>query len=129
MNDELTDALLRLLDEAAKTCGRNNCNCPGAGRVKAAAERAEIEPTITPLTIEIMLWYYSRATEYGERDANFNAPAVQDTIQFLKDSGMLENSVSATPVYRITEKGRCWIDALTSVQFPGRHWEVKMGEW
>ncbi len=76
---------------------------------------------MTPLEIEILLHYYTRAAgDY--RDGDFSAPAVKDVIDWFKGSLLEDNPDDAGTAYRITDRGRAYIEALTDVQLPIQKW-------
>lgn len=82
--------------------------------------------TITPLTLEIILHYYAHARDYREGD--FSAPAVREVVDCLISEGMLDNDADPEHPsrFRITEKGRFYIDFLRAVPFPVMRYTIKM---
>ena len=60
---------------------------------------------MTPLEIEIILYYYSRTNDY--RDMDFSAPAVRQAIDWMKAEGvLLEDGTNAC--YRLGERGHVY---------------------
>lgn len=85
---------------------------------------------MTPLMIEIMLWYNCRADEYGRCDDNLSAPAVKEALKWLDGRDMLKCSIfegDATK-YTITDKGSAYVQALCRVGLPDIRWHVEMAE-
>ena len=81
---------------------------------------------MSPLEIEILLHYYQRfPTDF--RDGNFCAPEVQDAIERFRDEyNLLEPTQSMDvyhdPHYRITERGRVFVEALCNMPLPVKTW-------
>jgi hypothetical protein len=76
---------------------------------------------LTPLHVEIMLWYNSRAEDME----NLRAPAVNEYLRYLMAEGMItaENAIS-TRSYKLTEKGQVWLEAVLRLPFPVQRWEI-----
>lgn len=76
---------------------------------------------MTPLQLEILLHYYSRADDY--RCGDFGAPAVRDAIEYFKREELI---VAADPkqdrCYALGERGRVLVEAVRSVPLPERRW-------
>lgn len=78
--------------------------------------------TVTPLQLEILLWYHARANDY--RDGDFSASAVRSEIDALRDqSKMIEAVPKDEPnpysrTYRLTERGERFVGAALSVPLP-----------
>jgi hypothetical protein len=82
---------------------------------------------MTPLEVDIALWYYARPGDYGKGngDNNFNAPAVQAALARFVDAGLLRRNVPNTDLpqeYTSTEGLRVYVDALCSVPWPEQKW-------
>lgn len=81
---------------------------------------------MTPIEIEIMLHYYSRANDF--RDGDFNAPAVEVALAKLVNVGLLAHGPNLRvrgylPThYHITEGGEVYVRALKAVPLPVRQW-------
>lgn len=82
---------------------------------------------MTPLEIDILLWYATRAVDY--RDGDFTAPAVREAIDsFRDDLGLIEplevdaRGSGELQSYRLTARGRAYVDALTSLPLPICRW-------
>ncbi len=88
-----------------------------------AGERSkERMRAMTPLQIEMLLHYYSRADDY--RDGDFSAPAVQEALEGFKRDELLAADQAGPPrtCYVITERGRVYVEALRAVPMPERRW-------
>ena len=77
---------------------------------------------MTPLQIEMLLHYYSRADDY--RDGDFSAPAVREALEGFKRDELLAADQADPPrtCYVITERGRVYVEALRAVPMPERRW-------
>lgn len=71
---------------------------------------------MTPLHIEIMLHYYAMGDDF--RGGDFSAPAVGEFLEWLDDEKMIYRSLSGHPKFRITDKGRAYVDYLRAVPLP-----------
>lgn len=76
---------------------------------------------MSPLSCEILLHYYSRAEDF--RSGDFSAPAVRDSIDWFLKESMLERD-GGDMAYRITERGRAWVDHILSRPFPVNRWVI-----
>jgi len=81
---------------------------------------------MTPLGLEILLWYRIRATDYREGD--FSAPAVLDTINYFRDNvGLLIPTPSRTGncvSYCLTGRANIYLDHILSVPLPECVWII-----
>lgn len=83
---------------------------------------------MTPLEIEIVLHYHTRANDY--RDGDFSFPAVRETLDcFREDLNLIENwpeddKSPTNQTYRITERGRIYAEALKAVPLPIQIWVI-----
>jgi len=81
---------------------------------------------MTPLEIDIVLWYGTRALDY--RDGDLNAPAVRDAIDaFTKgEVGLLELDPDRhlNRTYRLTARGRAYFNALCALPLPTCQWVI-----
>lgn len=76
---------------------------------------------MSPLEIEILLHYHSRTNDY--RGGDFTAPAVREAINNFRDcEEMLCPCESGSRTYRLTERGRVFVDALQRLPLPRRVW-------
>lgn len=80
---------------------------------------------MTPLQIEILLWYHGRAEDFERLDA----PAVREAVdEFKGPLGMLELRAPAGGgdyrTYQLTERGRAYINALLMLPLPVCHWVI-----
>jgi hypothetical protein len=75
---------------------------------------------MTPLEIEIILHYGTRA--YDFREGDFSAPAVRSTIDEFRTSpaDLLEPETDSSMgrTYRLTERGRFYFDELCKLPLP-----------
>jgi len=80
---------------------------------------------MTPLKIEMLLWYYSRVEDYREGD--FSAPAVREAIDsFLADGLlMLSDAVPRTRSYCLTDRGEAYVKHLMAIPLPVAVWVVR----
>lgn len=76
---------------------------------------------MSPLSIEIVQWYFTRTTDY--RDGDFSAPAVGNALNFLGSVGLIKPTGS-TPRFGITEAGRVYCKALQAVPIPRATWVI-----
>ena len=80
-------------------------------------------PFLTPLHLEIVLWYNSRGVDME----NLQAPATSAYVQGLIDAGVLQRGGECSGTsYSLTDKGKAYLSALLSVSFPVASWKV---EW
>ena len=84
---------------------------------------------MTPLLIEIMLHYHCRADDY--RDGDFRAPAVREGIDWLRDDAkMIEHqSGDRTNMYRLTERGKAYVEYLQMIPLPTASWTFGQVQW
>ena len=84
---------------------------------------------MTFLEIKMLIHYAVSGTDY--RDGDFSAPAVRHTIDvFRGEFGLLESieeeehdgTTKLLPMYRITERGRVFVEALARVPLPEQAW-------
>ena len=84
-------------------------------------------PGKAPLYLNILLHYYSMACPYAEQDeAHRTSPSVSKFHKDLIDDGLIEQGNENFPEmgYRVTEKGRAWVDHILSTPLPEQRWEV-----
>lgn len=83
---------------------------------------------MSPLQIEILLWYRARMVDYREGD--FSAPAVRAAIDDFRDrSELLAKNPHAGEggdfrTYRLTDRGDAFVDAILSLPLPVCRWEI-----
>lgn len=81
---------------------------------------------MTPLEIGILLHYYGHADDY--RNGDFSAPAVREAMNlFTQSTGMLElfgEDQTGYATYRLTDKGRFYIEYLCSIPLPVAKWTI-----
>lgn len=77
---------------------------------------------LTPLHLEIILWYNSRADDME----NLHASAVHEYLHWLISQDIItgEDSIP-TRSYKLTERGRVFLDAILSLPFPVQKWEMQ----
>jgi len=87
---------------------------------------------MTLLGIEILIHYRCFMTDF--RDGDFTAPAVRDAINTFRDELDLLTSVpeeehdgtmKELPMYRITERGRAFVEALQKLPLPKQIWVME----
>lgn len=73
---------------------------------------------MTPLKLNILLHYYTRATDF---DGKENEPQTE-WINHLVDGGILSENMARNPIYKITDKGIVYVqgilEAALSVPLP-----------
>jgi len=81
---------------------------------------------MSPLAINIMLHYYCSPLDY----ATNGSKGEDGTVTDLFCHGMLQEDrqEGTDSKFRISEKGRAYVDALLSVQEPVCKWEVSLGK-
>lgn len=82
---------------------------------------------MTPLEIDIILWYHTRAVDY--RDGDLSAPAVREAVDRFRDvDGLLElrppTGSGDFRTYRLTERGQAYVDALIMTPLPICQWVI-----
>ena len=84
---------------------------------------------MTPLEIDILLWYHTRCVDYREGD--FSAPAVRGSMAAFRDHyRLLEPNPEGARVdgdyrtYRLTPRGEAYVSALTAMPLPVCHWVI-----
>lgn len=79
-----------------------------------------------PIDIEVLLHYYTRADDF--RQGDFTAPAVRELIDSFREKyGLLEHTpegVGGRSAYRLTERGKFYIEALLAVPLPVSKWII-----
>lgn len=70
---------------------------------------------MSPLEIEILMHYASKAGDY--RDGDHSSEAVRRCIGVFLDRGLLERR-EGNPCYRATEGTHMYVDALCEVPLP-----------
>lgn len=76
--------------------------------------------TMSPLKVEILLWYYSR-------DGDFTAPAVREALELFKTMGFLRPrnaSMDKTKQgsYVLTDGGLLLVERILATPFPELKW-------
>lgn len=78
---------------------------------------------MTPLDLEIILYYNSRLTDY--RDGDLSSPAVVSSVKMLLETGILIQATERDLLkYTISEKGRFYVRALCAVPLPVATWTI-----
>ena len=84
---------------------------------------------MTPLELDILIHHYGRATDF--RDGDFSAPAVRDAIDRFRDVDNLietipneEKGLRGRACYRLTERGRIFVEHLQSIPLPEPTWTM-----
>lgn len=87
---------------------------------------------MTLLEIQMLIHYHCVTTDF--RDGDFTAPAVRDAIDsFRDDLGLLESipeeehdgTMKELPMYRITERGTVFVEALKELPLPKQIWVME----
>lgn len=78
---------------------------------------------MTPLEIDMLVHYYTRPTEYGNKDDNYDAPAVKASLSWMVSADLLKRQ-ELDGTYKITEKGKAYVDAFRNLPLPEKHWIV-----
>lgn len=85
---------------------------------------------MTPYEIGILLHYYaSNSTDAPELKRG--APILAETIETFIARNLLERTDRADlclPAYRLTERGRIYVEALQRVPLPERGWVVPIAD-
>lgn len=84
--------------------------------------------TMSPLEVEMLLWYYSRVTDY--RDGDFSAPAVRGALEDFKGMGLIATRAQPTldepkrtpRTYDLTDGGKLLVNRICSTPFPELKW-------
>lgn len=78
---------------------------------------------MSPLEIEILLWYFARCSDF--RDGDFSAPAVRGAIDTFRDvDKLIEPIASGIASYQLTERGKAYVNALLAIPLPVCRWEI-----
>ncbi len=78
---------------------------------------------MTPLQIEILMHYWTRAIDY--RSGDFSAPAVREAIDWFVSEGLLEaEAVDGTKTYALGKRGAAYLLALSRVPLPQQVWRI-----
>jgi len=75
---------------------------------------------MSPLQLEILLHYYSKANDY--RDGDFGASSVRSDIEAFKREELLVADPKQDRCYAIGERGRVLVEAVLAVPLPERRW-------
>jgi len=87
---------------------------------------------MTLLEIQTLIHYHCFTTDY--RDGDFSAPAMRDVINSFRDElGLLESvpeeehkgTMKLLPMYRITERGTVFVEALKELPLPKQIWVME----
>lgn len=82
---------------------------------------------MTPLEIDIALWYRCRPGDYGKGhgDHNYGAPAVQAVLKEFVEAGLLALSPAGSEaVYYGTNALEVYVEALCAVPLPVQQWII-----
>lgn len=76
---------------------------------------------MTPLELSILIHYRGCANDF--RDGDFSSPSVRSVIDyFCGPLGLLEGTYSNNANYKLTERGRVFVDALCETPLPIQTW-------
>lgn len=82
---------------------------------------------MTPLHIQIMLWYYARPTPYAEHEPEHaNSEATKEYTEDLINWGMLETLSLQSGVPQSTSKGDTYVEYLCRVPVPTLKYIIEM---
>lgn len=80
---------------------------------------------MTPLQLTMLLHYYSIAEPYALRQPEHaNSPVVKDQRMGLMNEGLLLVSDITGSEYKVTEKGKAFIEALCNMPLPVCKWVI-----
>lgn len=78
---------------------------------------------MTPLQIFMMLHYYAIAEPYALRHPEHaESPAVREQRVLLISDGLLSREHGDVRGYRVTERGKAYVETLMAVQVPICKW-------
>lgn len=83
---------------------------------------------MTPLQIEILLWYHCRAADY--RDGDFTAPAVREAIDDFRGAARLLEPApkpNGCRAYRLSDRGEAFVKRLCETPLPVCRWVFEDG--
>lgn len=79
---------------------------------------------MTPLELSILIHYRGCANDF--RDGDFSAPAVRQAIDDFRDRLFLLENINANPeayaMYRLTERGKVFVNELCKLPLPVQVW-------
>ena len=75
---------------------------------------------MTPLHLEILMHYYTRGVDYE----HLTNETVREYLRHHLQDGIMEQETDGTMVraYRVTEKGRVWIEHILNLPYPQHAW-------
>ena len=77
---------------------------------------------MTPLALEILLWYSLHAAEAGPFE-NYHLQPQQDVIKWFLSADILRHEEADPPnFYRPTERGRAFLALILSTPLPKASW-------
>jgi hypothetical protein len=80
---------------------------------------------MTPLQLQMMLHYYTRAEPYAYREPEHaTSGAVRDQRQLLENDGLIEPSETSGSGYCVTPRGSAFIEALCETPLPICMWII-----
>ena len=83
----------------------------------AAQARRRRGAGMTPLHLEILMWYYSRGNDYPFE----GNPTRKDYAEHLVTDGILARQ-NAERQFFVTEKGKFWIEYVLALPWPKQKW-------
>ena len=78
---------------------------------------------LTPLHLEILIWYHTRGVDMP----TLGAPATQEYLKHFLDDGILRPTCGASRCVsdELTEKGDAFLEALLMVKYPIQRWVME----
>lgn len=79
---------------------------------------------MTPLALEMLIWFCTRAAEAGPFP-NLKTHEPQKEIRnWMRADGIIEpwDDLSPEPVYRATERGQAWLRMILATPMPVLQW-------
>ncbi len=77
---------------------------------------------MTPFELDILLHYYGHADDHPV--VARNPPIWKETRDAFREKGLLETdtTMESTATYRLTERGKAYIDAMLALPLPVQIW-------
>lgn len=81
---------------------------------------------MTPLELSILIHYRGHASDF--RNGDFSAPVVRQTIDYFRGEAQMldqEDAPNASRIYKLSERGQVFVDALCNVPLPIKRWVME----
>lgn len=72
---------------------------------------------MSPFQIDILVWYYSHADDHPVFHNN-PVPISHETLGFFMDNNLIEHAPHEHGLYKITDRGRCFVDHICALELP-----------